>query len=96
VAGRVDGDHFELPADVVELLHEVRRTKPGAKQAADQWEHATTRSAMPTRPSSWVPCGNALKQPPCSPFRECPARWLVSFVRASSLVGPGSGRIASM
>jgi hypothetical protein len=27
VAGRVDGDHFELPADVVELLREVRRTK---------------------------------------------------------------------
>jgi len=26
VAARVDGDHFELPADAAELLHQVRPT----------------------------------------------------------------------
>jgi hypothetical protein len=38
VAGRVDGDHLELPADTVELLR--RPCAPTAAHAADHESHA--------------------------------------------------------
>jgi hypothetical protein len=50
---RVDGDHFEFAANAVELLREVRRTKPGSEAGGgsvgardDEVGHADTAEQL--------------------------------------------------
>ena len=50
VAARVDGDHFELPADAAELLRQVR-------PADQQWFIEEVTQAADATPRAWPACG---------------------------------------